>query len=65
MRRATQHRDICAGGAGACVAAFGALIWQDSADRARQAVGAAVMVALAVLVEGGYRLAKRETRLHD
>ncbi|NQU42999.1 APC family permease [bacterium] len=56
---------ISVGGAGACVAAFGALVWQTARTEPARLWVLAVMVALAVLVEGGYRLAKREIRLHD
>ncbi len=56
---------ISAAGAGACVAAFGALVWQTARTGPAKLWVLAVMVALAVMVEGGYRLAKREIRLHD
>ncbi len=55
---------ISAGGAGACVAAFGALVWQTARTGPAKLWVLAAMVALAVMVEGGYRLAKREIRLH-
>ena len=67
--RHAQHTNsrawISAVGAGACVAAFGALVWQTARTGPAKLWVLAVMVALAVLVEGGYRLAKREIRLHD
>jgi amino acid transporter len=56
---------ISAGGAGACVAAFGALVWQTARTGPGKLWVLAAMVALAVMIEGGYRLAKREIRLHD
>ena len=56
---------ISACGAGACVAAFGALVWQTARTGPAKLWVLAVMVALAVMIEGGYRLAKREIRLHD
>jgi amino acid transporter len=56
---------ISGGGAGACVAAFGALVWQTARTGPGKLWVLAAMVALAVMIEGGYRLAKREIRLHD
>jgi hypothetical protein len=50
---------ISAAGAVACLAALGALVWQTTrTERSR-------LWVLAALVEGSYRLAKREIRLHE
>ncbi len=52
-------------GSVACLVALGALIWQTaSTDPARLWVLVA-LVALAVAIEGGYRVTKRELRLRD
>ncbi len=60
-----SHASISATGAGACVAAFGALVWQTARTGPGKLWVLASMVALAVMIESGYRLAKREIRLHD
>jgi len=52
-------------GAVACVAAVGALVWQTAQTRPFGLVVLAAMIALAVTIEGGYRLTNREMRLHD
>jgi hypothetical protein len=49
----------------ACVAAFGALVWQTARTGPSRLWVLAAMVALAVLIEGSFRLAKREIRLHE
>ena len=56
---------ISATGAVACLAAFGALVWQTARTGPGRLWVLAAMVALAVLVEGSFRLAKREIRLHE
>ena len=52
-------------GAIACLVALGALIWQTSMTAPEKLWVLAAMVALAVMIEGTYRLAKREIRLHE
>ena len=54
---------VPAAGALACLAALGALIWQTTRTAPGKLWVLAAMLALAVLVEGSYRLAKREIRL--
>jgi amino acid transporter len=56
---------ISATGAIACIAALGALIWQTARTGPAKLWVLAAMVVMAVTVEGGYRLAKRELRLHE
>ena len=56
---------ISATGAVACLAAFGVLVWQTARIGPGRLWVLATMVALAVLIEGGFRLAKREIRLHE
>ena len=51
-------------GAVVCLVAFGALIWQTYATAPAKLWVLGVMIALAVMIEGGYQLAKREIRLH-
>jgi len=46
---------ISAAGAVACLAALGALVWQTR-DRTLKLWVLAALVALAVMIEGGYRL---------
>jgi amino acid transporter len=58
-----SRRWISMAGAVACVAALGTLIGQTAVTAPAQLWVLAAMVALAVLIEGGYRLAKREIRL--
>jgi transaldolase len=52
-------------GAVACLAALGALIWQTTMTAPAKLLVLAAMAALAVLIEGSYRLAKRQIRLHE
>ena len=47
------------------LAAFGALVWQTARTGPGRLWVLAAMVALAVLIEGSFRLAKREIRLHE
>ncbi|MGB7631299.1 MAG: APC family permease [Candidatus Deferrimicrobium sp.] len=56
---------ISGSGAVACLAAFGALVWQTAQTGPKRLWVLAAMVALAVTIEGSYRLAKREIRLHE
>jgi len=56
---------ISVSGAVACLIALGALIWQTSMSAPAKLWVLAAMVASAMAIEGGYRLAKRELRLHD
>ncbi len=65
QRRHTKSRGwISAIGAVTCLAAFGALVWQTARTGPGRLWVLVAMVALAVLIEGGFRLAKREIRLH-
>lgn len=56
---------ISVAGAVACVAALGALVWQTSVTAPAKLWILVAMVALAVLIEGSYRLAERELRIHE
>jgi amino acid transporter len=60
-----SHGWISAAGAAACLAALGALIWQTARTSPMKLWILVALVALAVTVEGSYRLAKREIRLHE
>ncbi len=60
-----SHGWISAAGAIACLAALGALIWQTARTGPMKLLVLAAMVALAAVVEGGYRLTKREIRIHE
>jgi amino acid transporter len=60
-----SRRWVSAAGAVACLAALAALIWQTMMSAPAQLWVLAAMVALAVLIEGSYRLAEREIRLHE
>ncbi len=51
-------------GAVACLVALGALIWQTTTTAPAKLLILAAMLALAIAIEGGYRLAKRELRSH-
>ncbi len=67
-RRAPQtnsRRSISAAGAVACLAALSALVWQTARTGPGKLWVLAAMAGLAVTIEGAYRLAKREIRLHD
>lgn len=59
-----SHGWISATGAVACVAALAALIWQTAQTTPMKLWVLAVMLGLAVLIEGGYRLVKRRIRSH-
>lgn len=52
-------------GTAACLVALGALVWQTSVTAPAKLWVLLAMVVLALVIEGGYRLAKRELRLHD
>jgi L-asparagine transporter-like permease len=56
---------ISAAGAIACMVALAALIWQMAMTGPDKLWILAAMLALAVLIEGAYRLIKREVRLHE
>ena len=56
---------ISATGALACLAALGALVWQTARTRPMKLWVLAAMVALSVIIEGIYRLTKREIHLHE
>ncbi len=60
-----SHGWISAAGAVACLAALGALIWQTARTGPMKLLVLGAMVVLAVVVEGAFRLAKREIRLLD
>jgi len=62
----TRSRNwISAAGAAACLAALGALVWQTARTGPSKLWVLAALVALAVMIEGGYRIARREIRLHE
>jgi amino acid transporter len=66
--QASQTRSrgwISAAGAAACLAALGALVWQTARTGPSKLWVLAALVALAVMIEGGYRIARREIRLHE
>ncbi|BBF63835.1 APC family permease [Acidithiobacillus ferridurans] len=56
---------ISAAGALACLLALGALVWQTATTGPAKLWVLAAMLALALLIEGAFRLAKREIRLHE
>ncbi len=56
---------ISATGAVACLIALGALVWQTSMTAPANLWVLAAMAALAVVIEGIYRLTQREIRLHE
>ena len=51
-------------GAGACVVALAALVWQTATTAPQDLWVLAALTTLAVAIEGAYRLAGRELRLH-
>lgn len=55
---------ISTSGALACLMALGALVWQTAQTSPEKLWVLAVMITLAVAIEGIYRLAEREIRLH-
>ncbi len=67
VRRARETRSrawISVLGGIACCAALGALVWQTATSAPEKLWVLAAMVGLAVVIEGGYRLGRREIRLH-
>jgi amino acid transporter len=56
---------ISSAGALACLLALSALVWQTAMTGPGKLWVLATMVALAALIEGAFRLAKREIRLHE
>ena len=60
-----SHGWISSVGAVACLLALGALVWQTFMTAPAKLWVLAAMVSLAVMIEGGYRLAKREIRLRE
>jgi hypothetical protein len=56
---------ISEAGAVACLAALSALVWQTARTGPMKLWVLAAIVALAVIIEGCYRLTKREIRLHE
>jgi uncharacterized membrane protein HdeD (DUF308 family) len=64
-RHTNSRRWISAAGAVACLAALGALVWQTARTGPVKLWVLAAMVALAVIIEGSFRLTEREIRLHE
>lgn len=60
-----SRRWIAIGGTTACLIALAALVWQTLRTSPRELWVLAAMIALAVGIEGVYRLGKREIRLHE
>jgi amino acid transporter len=60
-----SRRWISVVGAIACLAALGALVWQTARTAPSKLWVLAAMLALAAIIEGSYRLAEREIRLHE
>jgi amino acid transporter len=58
-------RWLSASGIVACLAALAALIWQTARSAPAKLWVLAAMLGLALLIEGGYRLAGRKLRLRD
>jgi amino acid transporter len=68
VRQATKtgsRRWISGAGAIACLVALGALIWQTARTGPGKLWVLGAMVASAAIIEGSYRLAKREMRLQE
>ena len=67
MRAPETHsrRWISGVGAVACGIALGALAWHTAVTAPEKLWVLVAMVALAVVIEGSYRLAKRELRIHE
>jgi amino acid transporter len=67
VRRAKDTRShawLSVVGALACTAALGALVWETARSAPEKLLVLAVLVGLSVVIEGAYRLARREIRLH-
>jgi amino acid transporter len=60
-----SRRWISGAGAVACGTALGALGWHTAVTAPEKLWVLVAMVALAVVIEGSYRLAKRELRIHE
>ncbi len=56
---------LSAAGVVGCLAAFAALVWQTARTTPAELFVLAAMISLAVLIEGGYRLGRREIRLRE
>lgn len=68
VRHAAQTKSrgwISATGTVACLIALGTLVWQTYMTASTKLWVLVAMVALAVMIEGIYRLAKRDIRLHE
>ncbi len=63
--RTESRRSISVVGAIACLAALGALVFQTARIAPSKLWVLGAMVALAAIIEGSYRLAEREIRLHE
>jgi amino acid transporter len=64
VRDTHSRASISIVGAAACLAALGALIWQTAISAPQDLWVLGALVGLAVAIEGAYRLAGRELRLH-
>jgi amino acid transporter len=64
-RHTNSRRWISAAGGLACLSALGALVWQTARTESGKLWVLGGMITLAVTIEGSYRLAKREIRLHE
>lgn len=62
-RKTKSRAWISTVGAITCVAALGALVWQTATTAPAKLWVLVVMIALAVTIEGGYRLAERELKI--
>jgi amino acid transporter len=56
---------VSASGVAACLVALAALIWQTAATAPKKLWVLVVMAALAVAIEGSYRLTRRDIRIHE
>ena len=68
VRKASHTKSrgwISAAGAVACLVALAALVWQTAQTRPMKLWVLAAMIVLAVIIEGIYRLTKREIHLHE
>lgn len=59
------RRWISAAGALACIAAFGALVWETAATAPGKLWVLVAMITLAVAIEGGYRWSRRDLRIRQ
>jgi amino acid transporter len=60
-----SQRWISVAGAIACVAALSALVWETASTAPGKLWVLAAMIALAVLIEGSYRLSRRDLRIRQ